>query len=80
MKYYGISDRGSVREENQDCCAAHKFADNAYLFIVCDGMGGENGGKIASSTCASVFENQMRRRMSRYLFNSNCKSCVLTNC
>ena len=71
MKYYGISDRGSVRDENQDCCVAHKFAENAYLFIVCDGMGGQNGGKIASSTCASVFEKQMRRRLSRYLDSKN---------
>ena len=66
MNYYGISDKGTIRDENQDCCAACKIAENAHLFIVCDGMGGISGGKIASTTVCTEFEAQMRLRLSRF--------------
>ena len=67
MKYYGLSDIGLVREENQDYCVAEKICNNAYLFVVCDGMGGANGGKYASRTACSVFVEQMKLRLSKYL-------------
>jgi PPM family protein phosphatase len=44
------------RAENQDC---YKIAETAYglLAVVCDGMGGENGGKIAAELAVSkIFE------------------------
>lgn len=48
MITYGTTDIGAVRHSNQDtqCIIA---LDGAALLIVCDGMGGVNGGDIASS-------------------------------
>ena len=47
MKYYGISDKGKVREQNQDCIYIPTDKD-INLYIIADGMGGANAGDVAS--------------------------------
>lgn len=51
MKISYGTDVGIVRNENQDSVYVHRFSDTCGLFIVADGMGGYEGGKLAS-TCA----------------------------
>ncbi|MBE6649191.1 MAG: Stp1/IreP family PP2C-type Ser/Thr phosphatase [Ruminococcaceae bacterium] len=48
MKYFGNTHIGNVRDENQDIFGILRIGDGVCL-TVCDGMGGENGGSIASS-------------------------------
>jgi len=48
MKIAAITDIGSCRQENQDNYCAQQIADGTAWGIVCDGMGGVNGGKVAS--------------------------------
>lgn len=42
------TDRGLVRQENQDSCRCGVFSDGAAWTVVCDGMGGVKGGNVAS--------------------------------
>ena len=49
MQYYGITDIGMQRKENQDRICIPQENDEAKLFIVADGMGGANAGGVASS-------------------------------
>jgi len=48
MKAFAKTDVGRVRENNQDYCAIATSEDRVPCFIVADGMGGYNGGEIAS--------------------------------
>ncbi len=49
---------GKVREENQDTIATRALPDGV-LAVVCDGMGGMQGGKEASNIAATAFVNRM---------------------
>lgn len=54
MNFYGMTDIGKRRETNQDVFYTHKFSDQAGFAIVCDGMGGQSGGHIASDMTCSI--------------------------
>ena len=50
MEIFSKTDTGMVRSSNQDAALHGTFADGNVWAIVCDGMGGANGGNVASST------------------------------
>lgn len=55
MRFLGKSDSGSYRENNEDCFGIYDIGENAHLFAVCDGMGGESSGEIASRLALDGF-------------------------
>ena len=56
MKYYGLTDRGIVRKQNQDTFAYEELRImDGVLLVVCDGMGGARGGNIASTMTCEAF-------------------------
>lgn len=57
MKIASESDIGLCRSENQDMAVCEILDDSAFV-VVCDGMGGENSGKDASSIAAEVVKNK----------------------
>ncbi len=54
MNVWSISDKGSVRSQNQDSCRCFVDGDRAFL-LVCDGMGGAKAGDVASALAAETF-------------------------
>ena len=64
IKAYAKSDIGKARDINQDSyyITEDQFS-NLHLYILADGMGGCNGGEIASklavSCCKSYIENNI---------------------
>lgn len=65
IKAYAKSDIGKVREINQDYFSISDSLDDVHLFILADGMGGYNGGEIASQlavkTAKSYIENNFKQ-------------------
>ena len=49
LKIHSKSDIGLVRKTNEDSCNSGILPDGAAWAVVCDGMGGANGGNVASS-------------------------------
>ena len=55
LKAFGKTDAGNVREMNQDDFNCGVLGDEEAVFaVVCDGMGGEKGGNIASRTACDI--------------------------
>lgn len=60
IKYYGQTDTGMCRRENEDAFAvrelsAQKNGTQTVLAVACDGMGGAKGGKVASALAVDTF-------------------------
>ncbi len=60
MQYWGVTDLGCVRTQNQDAYKIEELDRNSMLCVVCDGMGGAKSGNIASTLAADVFAQQIR--------------------
>ena len=67
MKYYGLTDRGIIRKQNQDtfACEELRLMDGALL-VVCDGMGGAKGGNIASKMTCETFCQMFLNKVSPF--------------
>lgn len=59
MRVSGGSDVGMLRTENQDAFSVIPLSDrSALLAVVCDGMGGEAGGREAADLCVRAFDTR----------------------
>lgn len=54
IEAWGITDKGAVRPENQDCYYLKLHGDDTVAAIVCDGMGGHRAGDVASALAVDV--------------------------
>lgn len=53
MEYFGLSNKGKVRGNNEDFFHIPQEENDIKLFVVADGMGGENAGEVASCLAVS---------------------------
>lgn len=71
------TDTGVVRGSNQDACKWGMLPGGGAWVVVCDGMGGANGGNVASSIAVErigeLLESGYRERMSQ----GNIKSLIV---
>ena len=63
MKLAGKTDVGRVRQENQDDYRAGELPGGAVWALVCDGMGGTQGGRMASAIAVETFTRELSRSL-----------------
>ncbi len=64
MNVWGMTDVGLTRRENQDAYAVHTDQESGFTVgVVCDGMGGPGGGKLASELAVETFLAVCRDRL-----------------
>ncbi len=62
MKIWSMTDIGLVRKDNQDAYAAEYHAPSGHtVAVVCDGMGGAAGGRLASHIAVTTFMEELKR-------------------
>ena len=61
MEFWGLTDPGSVRAQNQDAFHMERLDKHTALCIVCDGMGGAKSGNVASSLAVDVFVQEVKQ-------------------
>ncbi len=59
MKIVAKTDKGLVRESNQDAYAVGELPGEVAWAVVCDGMGGAAGGNIASALAVKVISDKI---------------------
>lgn len=61
MKSFYLTDTGKVRTHNEDSVTILKNANNEYLMIVADGMGGHRKGEVASSMAITALGTRFNK-------------------
>lgn len=64
MKFAAASDRGRVRQLNEDCCEAFDlgYPEKPLCFIIADGMGGHNAGEMASRMAVDCVRSLLTKK------------------
>ncbi len=64
MRCVGCTDIGTARKNNQDTFRINE-TDSCCYAVVCDGMGGANGGSTASALAADVFARTLHSKLKK---------------
>ncbi|MBR5134896.1 MAG: Stp1/IreP family PP2C-type Ser/Thr phosphatase [Clostridia bacterium] len=59
MRSIGQTDVGRLRANNQDAFVCGKLSDDVTFAVVCDGMGGANGGNVASTMAIRTISTRL---------------------
>ncbi len=60
MRAWGVTDKGAVRQQNQDAYYLGLPSERLSVAVVCDGMGGAKAGNIASTLAVETFVDSLR--------------------
>lgn len=64
MKSFGLTDKGSVRNDNQDCFIIERCdAKSCLVIALCDGMGGAKAGGLASQLSNKAFVSHIYAKL-----------------
>ena len=78
MKIYSKTDIGLKRDQNQDCVWSEMLTDGACAAVLCDGMGGETHGELASSMAVEIISKRIRENFSELMSRNTVRNLLIT--
>ena len=79
MKVYGKTDIGQVRKANQDAFHCGTLDDGTLWAVVCDGMGGVNGGGVAAQIAVESISGNILSQYQQAMNGSAVKNLLLAS-
>lgn len=79
MKCFCKTDIGLVRSENQDRVWSSLLEDGAASVIVCDGMGGENAGSVASQMTIDFMSERIQKGFRADMSRNYIRNLLITS-
>lgn len=76
MKIVAKTDKGMVRDSNQDAYAVGELPGEVAWAVVCDGMGGAAGGNIASALAVKVISDKITAAYNEKMRDSSIKNML----
>ncbi len=76
MRIVAKTDKGNVRDSNQDAYAVGEFSDEVVWSVVCDGMGGAAGGNLASALAVKVISDKINASYRNQMRDSSIKNML----
>lgn len=78
MNVYSKTDIGLQREENQDTVWSEKLSDTACAVVLCDGMGGEESGGLASRMAVDMISKRIKESFSEMMSRNTVRNLLIT--
>ena len=79
MNIYTKTDIGLVRTENQDSVWGEMLSDTACAAVLCDGMGGESEGGLASTIAVDVVSNRIKENFNEMMNRNSVRNLLITS-
>lgn len=77
MEVYGQTDIGKVREINQDTFSCGYLRNNSIFAVICDGMGGQKSGNIASKLACNIIDRYIKENYRSRLNEEQIKTVLV---
>lgn len=78
MNIYTKTDIGLVRTENQDSVWGEMLTPTACAAVLCDGMGGESDGGLASAIAVDVISKRIKESFSEMMNRNSVRNLLIT--
>ena len=79
MKCFSKTDIGLIRSENQDKVWTSQLEDDAVAVILCDGMGGENAGSVASQMTIDFMSDRILKGFRSNISRNYIRNLLITS-
>ena len=79
MNIYTKTDIGLMRSENQDSVWGEMLTPNVCAAVLCDGMGGESEGGLASSIAVDVVSKRIKENFNEMMSRNSVRNLLITS-
>ena len=79
MNIVGKTDKGIIRQQNEDSFDYGVFDDGVGWALVCDGMGGVHGGRMASTIAIEMIADKIKKCYNKHMPVASLENLLLSS-